>query len=100
MNEERDPSIDDRDLWVFVICTVRYSLGRRSYMPSLCSDLVKKYASALDPRHLMQIADEIDAELELYAYVDQAEKAVGAKRVPPDIEESWRELAGWLRHNR
>src|SRR3990172_12066555 len=51
------------DLWVMLISTIRYSMGRQSYMPGLCAEMYAHYKSALTLGQRKQIADEIETEL-------------------------------------
>lgn len=80
------------DMWIMLIATVRYSLGRRSYMPSLSGELVARYSSYLTRDQLLQIASEIENELNLYSRLG---KTLG----DPCDEETWRNnviLIRWL----
>ena len=38
---------DDNDFWGIVICAVRYSLGRRTYMPGLVTDWIMNHCAGL-----------------------------------------------------
>ena len=51
------------DLWVMVLATVRYAMGRRSYMPSLAIEFVERYRKFLTEHQFNQILDEISSEL-------------------------------------
>ena len=62
--EEDEPIISSRDdIWLFLICTIRYSMGRRSYMPSVCYDLYHQYKKYLTSHQREQIAKEVDREI-------------------------------------
>lgn len=78
--------VDDQDIWVMLMSTIRYAMGRRDYMPSLCSDLIQKYHSALTAPQLKQIKDEIQEELLKY---ERFGKTLGDKT----DDNSWRALA-------
>jgi hypothetical protein len=56
--------MEREDLFTLLLCTVRYSMGRCTYMSSLAPDLVLRYGKQLERRHLVQIADEIEKELQ------------------------------------
>lgn len=62
-----DPSVrtlvPHRDLWLFVICTVRYSMGRTSYVVSEACGMVRRYRKKLKPEQVKKIADEVAYEL-------------------------------------
>lgn len=68
------------DLWVMLLSTVRYSLGRQTYMTSLAPELVLKYSYHLTVNQLLQIAREIQEYLDLYGekakHREEWEKAV------------------------
>lgn len=51
----------EEDIWPLLIATVRYSLGRRSYMPAVCAGLVRRYGRYLEPWQRRQISEEIRA---------------------------------------
>jgi hypothetical protein len=55
--------VDDNDLWVLLMSTIRYAMGRRSYITGLAPDLVIKYWDGLDSGQLKQIAREIREEI-------------------------------------
>jgi hypothetical protein len=47
------------DLWALILCTVRYALGRCSYVTSEAEYLVRTYGIYLEQWQLAQIAREI-----------------------------------------
>ena len=47
------------DLWPLLICTLRYSMGRQSYVTAQTCDLIRDYARHLKAWQLAQIAAEI-----------------------------------------
>lgn len=51
--------VKNNDLWIMLICTVRYAMGRASYITSLTADLYQKYKEALTVQQRLQIAREI-----------------------------------------
>lgn len=53
------------DIWTLVLCTLRYAMGRRSYITGLACDLVRRYARLLTQEQLAQIATEIRAEIHI-----------------------------------
>ena len=59
------PRIKKTELWIMLAATVRYSMGRRTYMPSVCRNLIRKYRGHLDKRQIKQIRDEIQDELSM-----------------------------------
>lgn len=64
------------DLWIMLLSTIRYSMGRQTYMPSLCRDLILSYHSILNIDELEQIVREITRELQLYTDLG---KTLGSK---------------------
>lgn len=57
--------VPDDDLWTFLVCTVRYAMGRESYISGLTCDLVRRYRHRLRPDQVEQIAREVAKEIEL-----------------------------------
>ena len=55
--------VTEIDLWALLLSTVRYSMGRRTYMTSYAPELVKRYGQNLSKAQLIQIANEVAAEL-------------------------------------
>jgi len=58
--------VNPNDLWIMILSTIRYSMGRMTYMSSLAPELVLKYADHLLPVQLHQIANEIESELVIH----------------------------------
>lgn len=56
--------VSDTDLWLMLLSTTRYALGRRSYITSTVGDLVRAYHAGLTLQQLRQIRDEIRSALE------------------------------------
>lgn len=60
-------SINAEDLRLMLLCTFRYSLGRRTYMPSESQRYIKVYGPhVLYSRDYRQIAEEIDDHVRIY----------------------------------
>lgn len=55
--------VNNHDLWIMLLSTVRYSIGRKTYMTSLSWELVLKYAESLNDGQLRQIEREIVQEV-------------------------------------
>lgn len=53
----------DNDMWILLLSTVRYSMGRQTYMSSLAWELVDTYNQALTDDQLRQIIVEIQDAL-------------------------------------
>jgi len=58
--------IDKKDMWVLLLSTVRYSMGRMTYMSSLAPELVFRYKDYLNEYQLKQIKEEVEKELECH----------------------------------
>lgn len=63
---ERLPELLLDDAWVLVLSTIRYSLGRRSYIVGLSQDLYDRYKPYLLPWQRLQVAREVAEELRMY----------------------------------
>jgi hypothetical protein len=83
------PLIRTEDLWTMLLSTIRYSMGRRSYVTGLTSDLVKLYSQYLEPTELDQIKREVSKEIEVS---EQGGRTLGD---PPD-HEIWKNLVKFL----
>ena len=83
-------SIGCNDAWLLLSSTVRYSLGRMTYMSVLASDLVEKYSKALTNGQLLQIIKEIEGTLDKCS---RAGKFCGS----PLDHKHWREGVAKLR---
>ena len=66
MDSESKAEIKTIDLWTMLLSTIRYSMGRQTYMPSLCIDMCKMYGHYLSNHQKSQIIREIKREVELY----------------------------------
>lgn len=71
------------DLWVMLLSTIRYSLGRQTYMTSLAPELVLKYSYHLTVDQLVQVAREIQEYLDLHG--EEAKDREGWKKAVRDI---------------
>jgi hypothetical protein len=57
------------DMWTFLLCTIRYAMGRRSYITGLVSDMYRTYREILTPDQRRQIAREVRRETEMQEQV-------------------------------
>lgn len=55
--------IAGEDAWIMLLCTIRYSMGRMTYMTSLCTDLYLRYRKHLEPCQRAQIWEEVETEV-------------------------------------
>jgi len=83
--------IGDEDLWTLLLCSLRYSLGRQSYMPSLYQDIAKGFARRLLPERREQIADEVEE------YLSRVSADLENRRGFVDILNSWDSFARYMR---
>lgn len=51
------------DLWTLYLSTVRYSLGRMTYMPYECDRLFRRYGGRFSAAQRRQLAQEIEEAL-------------------------------------
>ena len=54
------------DMWTLLLSTIRYSLGRSTYMSSLVPELYHRYKESLTLEQRCQIRAEVCRELEMY----------------------------------
>ena len=52
-------------MWIMLLSTIRYSMGRRTYMTSLAPELVGRYKKALTDDQLKQIKEEVEKEIKM-----------------------------------
>ena len=57
--------VSKMDIWMMLLSTIRYSIGRTSYMPSMTIDLIKRYSDSLEDHQLAQIKREVEYELRI-----------------------------------
>ena len=68
--------IGSEDLWTLLLCSLRYSLGRQSYMPSLYQDIALSHAGRLTADQCHQLAQETEeflkrrSDVDLYGFQD------------------------------
>jgi len=55
--------VEYQDLWTLLLSTIRYSMGRTTYMPEYCIDLYLNYGRKLSVGCKKQIANEIKEKL-------------------------------------
>lgn len=72
------------DLWVMLLSTIRYSLGRQTYMTSFAPELVLKYSYHLTVNQLLQVAREIQEYLDLHG--EKAKDREGWEKAVRDIK--------------
>ena len=59
--------ISDSDFRLILLSAMRYALGRKTHMPSVIADYIKRHLQLLDDRFLTLAADDIQRYLEDYA---------------------------------
>lgn len=57
-------AIDAQTMWIFLISSLRYAMGRRSYITSLTAELVATHFDMLTPAQREQVIEEIANELD------------------------------------
>ena len=59
--------ISDSDSRLILLSAMRYAMGRKTYMPSVVADYIKRHLQLLDDKFLTLAADDIQRYLEDYA---------------------------------
>ena len=59
--------ISDSDFRLILLSAMRYAMGRKTYMPSVVADYLKRHIQLLDNKFLTLAADDIQRYLEDYA---------------------------------
>lgn len=57
--EQKTLKINESNLKCLILCALRYTLGRKTYMPSVIIQIVKDNLENLSDNTLQKIADEI-----------------------------------------
>jgi hypothetical protein len=63
---QKSVTISDLNFWMMILSTLRYAMGRRSYITSLVPELVIQYQDVLEVQQLRQIQQEVVEELRKY----------------------------------
>lgn len=71
--------------------SVRYCLGRQSYAPAWCRELVRAYADRVDDNFLRAIVRDIDEWAQGRTFYETA-----AGKARPIEDHEWAALADWL----
>jgi len=81
--------ITGQDAWTLLLCSIRYAMGRQTYMPSLVCSLVRKYAQVLTSEQLRQVQHEIREEaMRAHAH---------GQHIGADFDENgWLQLVNWI----
>lgn len=82
----------DPETGVIALCAVRYALGRRTYMPSLVADWLKRHWNCLTEQNQRSILRDVDDEFK------RAEELEDFSTIgdPCDIN-TWRNLRDWMK---
>ena len=59
--------ISDPDFRLILLSAMRYAMGRKTHMPSVIADYIKRHLQLLDDKFLTLAADDIQRYLEYYA---------------------------------
>ena len=59
-----DAPVSPDDLWTMLLSTVRYAMGRQTYIVGLTCDMVRRYGGSLTFEQTAQIGREIREEVE------------------------------------
>lgn len=84
--------VDPFELWIFLIQSVRYSMGRSTTAPSAACDAVRRYSADLAPHQRRQILNEVAREI--------ADCEAAGRRLGDECDHAeWTRLCTWLRAN-
>ena len=57
----------DHDFRLIILAAMRYAMGRKTHMPSVAADYIKRHLQLLDDKFLALAVDDIQQHLEYYA---------------------------------
>ena len=66
--------IEKRDFGTLCLCAVRYSMGRRTYMPSLIQQIITDHLDDLEEEDIRLLLEEKREQERLNAYGDNVDK--------------------------
>ena len=67
-------AIDSESFGTLCICSVRYALGRRTYMPALIKNIIMEHSSVLSNKDISVLIRDIENPFN--GYGDECDKAV------------------------
>jgi hypothetical protein len=87
---KRNVAVDPRSLGTLLVCSVRYSVGRRTYMPGLVADLVRRHWHDIDQGSRETLRRDVDEAI--------ADEAKGRGSLGDACDRAtWLDLAAWMR---
>ena len=60
MSKHKNLKINNKDLGTLIVCAVRYTLPRETYMPSLVQDIARPHLASMESKDLKIIARDIN----------------------------------------
>lgn len=78
---------DDQDFWAVICCAVRYSLGRRTYMPELVTTWIRTHCNGIIPVNALNIMlDDISGQ-----------RRMGIRAMGDECDlKTWNSFEAWL----
>lgn len=69
--EEKECTITDPQLGIIATCAIRYAMGRKTYMPSLVIDFVKRNWKEFTNKDKTLFLRDVEAELRHFEGMDE-----------------------------
>ena len=91
-------SVAPGDLGTMLICSLRYAIGRRSYMPSLIAERIRTYWNHLSEKDREVLYRDLSGEIRA---ADSASPGNYSGGLGMDCDErTWRDLLAWMKDHK
>lgn len=97
METKRFAEIHNADLGVLFICSIRYSIGRNTYMPQLICRIVKEHIDSLLPSDRIMLAENIESELNRLEFFHKKDPESLDTKIKLEEKAKWTQLIEALR---
>lgn len=84
--------VNEEDLGTLLLCSMRYSIGRHTYMPSLVCRIIKSHKDSLSPVSKQMLADNIRSELTALEFWNKKEPNSLNTKVKLEEKAEWEKL--------
>jgi len=85
-------NMSDADACTVLVCSVRYAMGRRSYVVGEVIDVLKRYHRAMSREQFKRLRDEISEEL-------RRSRVAGIHLGDKMDDDAWTDCVAWMNEN-
>lgn len=90
--EKTGVQVNDEDLATLLLCSMRYSIARHTYMPSLVCRIINSHKNSLTKENKKMLADNIRSELAAMEFYNKKEPYLLNTKVKLEEKLEWEEL--------